>query len=80
MVNVVEQKTGDTVASVRTSKDGRFRLRVPAGDYIVIGWLRGNGHKAHSPVPLKVTAKPSSPINLTLIFDTGVRATGSPAP
>ncbi len=79
-VSVASFNTGRTVAATQSNSQGRFRIRVAAGSYVVTAWLQTSTPSSRSPVPARVTATPGEPVKLVLLFDSDIEAVGSPLP
>jgi hypothetical protein len=75
-LKIVDPK-GAVVATVRTGGDGRYRLKLPPGNYRV---ERGSGFFGTARnLPSMVAISPSGETRLDIWVDTGIRAPGAPA-
>ena len=70
-ITVLEVRSGQVVTTIRSSADGRFRIKLPAGQY-ELQVLRPTDRSASGP-PQLVVVQPHAFSQATLQFDTGIR-------
>jgi hypothetical protein len=70
-IRVLEVRSGQVVTTIRSSADGRFRIKLPAGQY-ELQVLRPTDRSASGP-PQLVVVQPHAFSQATLQFDTGIR-------
>jgi hypothetical protein len=68
---VVKRPSGDVVRTVRSGKDGRFRVALDAGDY-TLEPVPGSGGFPFGK-PTDVTVRAGAYTNVTVSFDSGIR-------
>jgi len=61
------------VRSVRSAGDGRFRVSLPPGAYVVQALPRAGSPFPRSPPPRRVQVHPGRFTVITIIYDTGIR-------
>jgi len=61
------------VVVVRSGSDGRFRVRLPAGAYVVRALRQGGSPFPRPPAPRRVRVRRGHFTALTLTYDTGIR-------
>lgn len=71
-IRVVEAGSGDLVATVRSSADGRFRVRLAPGDYVLEPVSPGESGLPFGK-PVDVTVRAHSFTQVSVTFDTGIR-------
>ena len=60
-------------ASVRSSADGRFRVRLPPGTYVVGALAYGGSPLPRPPAARRVQVHPGRYTHITITYDTGIR-------
>lgn len=68
---IVERGSRKVVARARSGADGRFRVALAPGDYIVQPLTEGSGPSVGAPVD--VTVKEHAFTMMTVTFDSGIR-------
>jgi hypothetical protein len=71
-LRIVDRGTGDVVATVTTDDQGRFRVAVAPGDYVVDAEPT-EGRPLPFAKPVDVTVRPGRFTEVTVAFDTGIR-------
>ena len=67
----VNSDGGREVARVTSGIDGRFRISLPAGIYVITEVLAGAGPPSLK--PLRVVVPPATFVRVAVLFDTGIR-------
>jgi hypothetical protein len=71
-LRITERGTGDVVTTVTADDEGRFRVRLPPGSYILEAEPT-EGRPLPFAKPVDVTVRPGEFTNVTVAFDTGIR-------
>jgi hypothetical protein len=71
-LRITERETGDVAASVTADEQGRFRVPLAPGEYVVDAEPT-EGRPLPFAKPVDVTVRPGEYTNVTLAFDTGIR-------
>jgi hypothetical protein len=71
-VVVTDTASGREVASARSGEDGRFRISVPPGQYVVQASTESTGGPPTAK-PVNVTVEPHQFTEVTVPVDTGIR-------
>jgi len=68
---VVKDASGKQVAKATSGSDGRFKIPLPPGTYVVVGERAAGLHRITGPIDATVRAGRFTTITVT--FDTGIR-------
>ena len=71
-LRIIERGTGDVAATVTADDQGRFRLPLAPGEYVVDAEPT-EGRPLPFAKPVDVTVRPGEYTNVTLAFDSGIR-------
>jgi hypothetical protein len=72
-LRVLEAGSNDVVATVRSGDDGRFRVALPPGSYVIESLPPTPGNPFPFAKPVDVTVRAGLFTEVTVLLDTGIR-------